>query len=120
MLLFIGVAVGRTDAALIPLHHFDSTTIIWFDVELVVLLALVGQVLQSLALRTLNIAVAVALITYGSIAAGLVGSIALLGETLTAGELVAGALLLLALALSLIPPADISRIFRSFGSVRRG
>jgi drug/metabolite transporter (DMT)-like permease len=113
VLVFIGAALGRTDAALIPLHHFDSTTIIWFDVELVLLLALVGQILQSLALRTLNIAVGTALITYGSIAAGLLGSIALLGESLTAGEILAGALLLLALALSLIPPAYISRIFRS-------
>jgi drug/metabolite transporter (DMT)-like permease len=112
ILLFIGIALGRQDAALIPLHHFDSTTIIWFDVELVLLLALVGQILQSLALRTLNIAVVVALITYGSIAAGLVGSIMLLGESLTLGEILAGSLLLLALALSLIPPVYVSRIFR--------
>jgi drug/metabolite transporter (DMT)-like permease len=114
MLVLIGVTVGRTDAALIPLHHFDSTTVIWFDVELVLLLALVGQILQSLALRTLNIAVGVALITYGSIAAGLAASIALLGEILTAGEILAGALLLLALALSLIPPAYVSRFLRRF------
>jgi drug/metabolite transporter (DMT)-like permease len=112
LLCIIGLAAGRSDAALIPLNHFDATTIIWFDLELVFLLALVGQILQSVALRSLNVAMGVALMSYGSIAAGLAASIVLLGERLTAGEVLAGGFLVIALGLSIVPTAEISRLVR--------
>ena len=99
----MGLVAGRIDAIFIPLNHFDATTIIWFDFELVLLLSLVGQLLQGVALRTLNVALVVALTSYGSIAAGLAASIVLLGEHLTVGEIVAGLFLLTALGLSLVP-----------------
>jgi drug/metabolite transporter (DMT)-like permease len=112
LLCIFGFAAGRSDAALIPLNHFDASTIIWFDVELVLLLALVGQILQSIALRSLNVAMGVALMSYGSIAAGLAASTILLGERLTTGEVLAGVLLVFALGLSIVPTAEISRVFR--------
>ena len=88
---------------MIPLTRFDATTIIRFDVDLVLLLSLVGQLLQGVALRTLNVARVVALTSYGSIAAGLAASISLLGEHLTVAEIVASLFLVTALGLSLVP-----------------
>jgi drug/metabolite transporter (DMT)-like permease len=113
LLTGMGLITGRIDAILIPLKHYDAATIIWFDVELVLLLSLVGQLLQGVALRTLNVALVVALTSYGSIAAGLAASIVLLGEHLTVGEIVAGLFLVTALALSLVPISAPSRIFHT-------
>jgi hypothetical protein len=113
LLTGMGLVTGRIDATLIPLKHFDAATIIWFDVELVLLLSLVGQLLQGVALRTLNVALVVALTSYGSIAAGLAASIVLLGEHLTVGEIVAGLFPVTALALSLVPISAPSRIFHT-------
>jgi hypothetical protein len=110
---FFHVSGGRGRGIFTPLNHFDAVTIIWFDVELVLLLSLVGQLLQGVALRTLNVALVVALTSYGSIAAGLAASIILLGEYLTAGEIVAGLFLIRALGLSLIPLSATSRIFHT-------
>jgi drug/metabolite transporter (DMT)-like permease len=109
----IGLVAGRIDAILIPLKYTDATTVIWFDVELVLFLSLVGQLLQGVALRTLNVALVVALTSYGSIAAGLAASIILLGEHLTVGEIVAGLFLVTALGLSLVPIAAASRVFHT-------
>jgi len=113
LLAIIGFAAGRSDAILIPLNHFDATTIIWFDVELVLLLALVGQILQSITLRTLSVAMGAALMSYGSIAAGLAASIILLGERLTIGEVLAGGFLVIALGLSIVPTTEIARLIRT-------
>lgn len=77
---------------------------------LVLLLSLVGELLQGVALRTLNVALVVALTSYGSIAAGLAASTILLGEHLTAGEIVAGLFLVAALGLSLVPIPAASRV----------
>jgi drug/metabolite transporter (DMT)-like permease len=107
----IGLIAGRIDAILLPLNHTDGTTVIWFDVELVLLLSLVGQLLQGVALRTLNVAFVVALTSYGSIAAGLAASIILLGEHLTVGESIAGLFLVTALGLSLAPISAASTDF---------
>jgi drug/metabolite transporter (DMT)-like permease len=104
---------GRIDAILVPLNHTDATTVIWFDVELVLLLSLIGQLLQGVALRTLNVALVVALTSYGSIAAGLAASIVLLGERLTGGEIMAGLFLVTALGLSLTPISATSRFFHT-------
>jgi drug/metabolite transporter (DMT)-like permease len=109
----IGLVAGRIDAILVPLNHTDATTVIWFDVELVLLLSLVGQLLQGVALRTLNVALVVALTSYGSIAAGLTASIVLLGERLTGGEIMAGLFLVTALGLSLTPISATSRFFHT-------
>ena len=103
LLTGMGLVAGRIDAIFIPLNHFDATTIIWFDFWMVLLISLVGQLLQGVALRTLNVALVVALTSYGSIVAGLAASIVLLGEHLTVGEIVAGLFLLTALGLSLVP-----------------
>jgi drug/metabolite transporter (DMT)-like permease len=103
LLVLTGLAVGRTDAIRIPLQHFDLTTVLWFDLELVVLLSLAAQVLMSLSLRTLSVSIAVAIVSYGSIAAGIVASVLLLGEHLTTGEVIAGIFLSVALAFSLVP-----------------
>src|ERR1700730_10988945 len=113
LLTGMGLVAGRIDAILIPLNHTDASTLIWFDVELVLLLSLVGQLLQGVALRTLNVALVVALTSYGSIAAGLAASIVLLGERLTVGEIIAGLVLVTALGLSLVPIMVPSRIFHT-------
>ena len=110
LLSAMGLLAGRIDAILIPLHHLDAATIIWFDVEFVLLVSLFGQLLQGVALRTLNVVLVVALTSYGSIAAGLAASIILLGEHLSVGEIVAGLFLVTALALSLVPMSAASRI----------
>jgi drug/metabolite transporter (DMT)-like permease len=103
LLALLGVPLGRLDAVLVPLRHFDLRTVLCFDVEMVLLLSLGGQLLQGLALRTLNVALVAALTSYGSIFAGLAASFLFLGERLTTGDLVAGAFLVTAVALSLVP-----------------
>lgn len=103
MLALLGVPLGQLDAALIPLRHFDMRTIIWFDLEIILLLSLVGQLLQGIALRALNVALVAALTSYGSIVAGLVASFLILGERLSVGDLVASGFLVTAVALSLVP-----------------
>jgi drug/metabolite transporter (DMT)-like permease len=99
----VGVVIGRLNSALIPTQHFDLQTVLWFDLELVLLLSLGGQLLQSMALRTLNVAVVVALTSYGSIFFGLAASLAILGERLTVQDVIAAAFLITALGLSLLP-----------------
>lgn len=103
MLAAMGLASGRLDAALLPLQHRDLQTVLWFDLELVLLLSLCGQLLQAAALRSLAVSLVVALTSYGSIVFGLAASWLLLGERLSTGELVASAVLVTALALSLVP-----------------
>jgi drug/metabolite transporter (DMT)-like permease len=95
--------MGRLDTLLIPLSRPELRTVLWFDLELVLFLSLGGQLLQGFALRSLNVATVVALTSYGSIFAGLIASILVLGERLTGGEIVAGLFLLVALALTLLP-----------------
>ncbi|SNS24399.1 hypothetical protein SAMN05216374_0468 [Tardiphaga sp. OK246] len=51
----------RGAAYLIPLRHFDLQTVLWFNLELALLLSLGGQLLQGVALRVLNVALVVAL-----------------------------------------------------------
>jgi drug/metabolite transporter (DMT)-like permease len=103
LLALLGVPLGRLDEILVPLRHFDLRTVVCFDVEMVLLLSLGGQLLQGIALRTLNVALVAALTSYGSIFAGLAASFLFLGERLTTGDLVAGAFLATAVALSLVP-----------------
>lgn len=98
----IGLAMGRLDAVLVPIRHAELRTILWFDLELVLFLSLGGQLLQGYALRTLNVATVVALTSYGSIFAGLLASMLVLGEHLTGGEIVAAAFLAAALGLALL------------------
>ena len=112
LLTLIGASLGRLDAILIPLRHFDSGTILWFDLELVLLVSVTGQLLQGLALRTLNVGLVVALTSYGSIAAGMVASFLLLGESMSAGEIVAGLVLITALGLSLAPEEFVMKLLR--------
>jgi drug/metabolite transporter (DMT)-like permease len=99
----IGAAMGRLDSVFLPAQHFDLQTVLWFDLELVLLLSLGGQLLQGMALRTLNVAVVVALTSYGSIFFGLAASLVILGERLTVQDVIAGAFLVTALGLSLWP-----------------
>lgn len=113
LLVGMGLIGGRIDAIVIPLKHFDAATIIWFDVELVLLLSVFGQLLQGVALRTLNVALVAALTSYGSISVGLAASIILLGEHLTVGEIVASLFLVTALGLSLVPISAVSRVFHT-------
>lgn len=111
LLVGMGAVLGRIDAVVIPLNHFDPGTVIWFDVEIVLLLSLIGQLLQGVALRSLNVALVAALTSYGSIAACLGASIILLGEHLTVGEIVASIFLATALGLSLAPLSIVDRLF---------
>jgi drug/metabolite transporter (DMT)-like permease len=76
---------------------------LWFDLELVLLLSLGDQLLQGMALRSLDVAVVVALTSYGSIFFGLAASLVILGERLTVQDVVAAAFLVTALGLSLWP-----------------
>lgn len=114
----MGWALGRLDAVLIPLHHFDLHTIIWFDLELVLFLSLGGQLLQSIALRVITVGTVVALTSYGSIFFGLASSLVILRERLSVQDITAGALLVTALALSLVPIDIVHRLQsgRAFGS----
>ncbi|MEI9924245.1 MAG: EamA family transporter [Bradyrhizobium sp.] len=102
-LVLTGAGLGRLDAVLIPLRYFDLQTVIWFDLELVVLLSLGGQLLQGFALRRLNVGMVVALTSYGSIFSGLLASLVVLGERLNTGDIFAGSFLVIALGLSLVP-----------------
>ena len=115
MLVAVGIGLGRVDAILIPIRHADATTFIWFDLELVLFLSLIGQLLQSVALRSLNVALVVALTSYGSIAAGMAASVVLLGERLSVPEIVAGCLLVGALMISLTPEASMQRFLARIG-----
>ncbi|WP_445221769.1 DMT family transporter [Bradyrhizobium sp. Pa8] len=99
----IGLAIGRLDSVLIPVRHVDLQTVLWFDLELVLLLSLAGQLLQSMALRVLDVAIVVALTSYGSIFFGLAASLVILGERLTVQDILAAAFLVAALGLSLWP-----------------
>ena len=99
----IGAALGRLSSGVLPLQHLDGHTFLWFDLELVLLLSLGGQLLQSVALRALKVGTVVALTAYGSIFAGIAASRLILGERLATGDIVAGVILLTALALSLVP-----------------
>lgn len=101
MLGAMGVALGQIGAVAIPLQHWDLQTVLWFDLELVLLLSLAGQLLQGVALRGLDVSLVVALTSYGSIFFGLVASLFLLHERLAPSELAAGAFLIVALGLSL-------------------
>jgi drug/metabolite transporter (DMT)-like permease len=103
LLALLGIPSGRMGAVLVPLQHFDTRTVLCFDVEIILLLSLVAQLLQGLALRTLNVALVAALTSYGSIFAGLAASFLVLGERLTTGDVVASAFLVTAVALSLLP-----------------
>ena len=110
----IGAVVGRLDSVLIPTQHFDLQTVLWFDLELVLLLSLGGQLLQSVALRALNVAVVVALTSYGSIFFGLAASLVILGERLTVQDVVAAAFLVTALGLSLWPERRLPKTAKLF------
>jgi drug/metabolite transporter (DMT)-like permease len=99
----IGAVAGRFDSVLIPWQNLDLQTVLWFDLELVLLLSLGGQLLQAVALRALNVALVVALTSYGSIFFGLAASLLILGERLTVQDIIAAAFLVTALGLSLIP-----------------
>jgi drug/metabolite transporter (DMT)-like permease len=103
MLAAMGAGLGRLDAVLIPLRHFDLQTVLWFDLELVLLLSLAGQLLQALALRGLPVSLVVALTSYGTIFFGLAASLLLLGEHLGPADIAAGLVLVTALGLSLAP-----------------
>jgi drug/metabolite transporter (DMT)-like permease len=105
----IGASVGRLDSVLIPTQHFDLPTVLWFDIELVLLLSLGGQLLQSVALGVLDVALVVALTSYGSIFFGLTASLLILGERLTVQDIAAAALLVTALGLSLWPERRFSK-----------
>jgi len=87
------------------MQHFDLQTVLWFDLELVLLLSLSGQFLQAMALRSLNVALVVALTSYGSIFFGLAASLVLLGERLTVHDIIAAGFLVTALGLSLVAGA---------------
>ncbi len=104
----IGAVIGRLDSILIPVQHVDLQTVLWFDLELVLLLSLAGQLLQSMALRVLNVAIVVALTSYGSIFFGLAASLLILGERLTVQDVIAAGFLVTALGLSLWPERGIS------------
>lgn len=99
----VGLLSGSLGAGLIPLRHFDTQTVVWFDLELVLFLSLLGQLLQSIALRTLNVATVVALTSYGAIFFGVAASLAILRERLSLGNIIAAAFLVTALALALVP-----------------
>jgi len=86
LLALLGIPSGRMGAVLVPLQHFDTRTVLCFDVEIILLLSLVA-----------------ALTSYGSIFAGLAASFLVLGERLTTGDVVASAFLVTAVALSLLP-----------------
>ncbi|AJA63772.1 drug/metabolite transporter (DMT)-like permease [Bradyrhizobium japonicum] len=90
------------------MRHVDLQTVLWFDLELVLLLSLAGQLLQSMALRVLDVAIVVALTSYGSIFFGLAASLVILGERLTVQDILAAALLVAALGLSLWPERGFS------------
>ncbi len=103
ILVGIGAANHRLDEGVLPLRFYDLKTILAFDLELVVLLSVVGQVLQSLSIRILGVIPVAAITGYGSIFFGLIGSFAILHEQMSIWGFLAGAFLLVALALALMP-----------------
>jgi drug/metabolite transporter (DMT)-like permease len=103
ILVVAGASAHRLDAALLPLRYFDIRTVLAFDLELVVLLSIAGQVCQSVALRILTITPTSTVISYGSIFFGLLGSFLIVNEHLGSTEILAGLLLVIALALALVP-----------------
>ena len=103
ILVALGAANHRLDEGLLPLRYYDLKTILAFDLELVVLLSIVGQVLQSLSIRILGVIPVAAITGYGSIFFGLIGSFVILHEHMSGWGLLAGTLLLIALALALAP-----------------
>ena len=103
ILVGIGAASHRLGDGVLPLRYYDLKTILAFDLELVVLLSIAGQVLQSLSIRILGVIPVAAITGYGSIFFGLVGSFAILHEQMSVWGFLAGALLLVALALALAP-----------------
>ncbi|HEY1729416.1 MAG TPA: DMT family transporter [Candidatus Baltobacteraceae bacterium] len=103
ILVAIGAANHRLDEGILPLRYYDLKTILAFDLELVVLLSIAGQVLQSLSIRILGVIPVAAITGYGSIFFGMVGSLGILHEQVNAWDFLAGALLLVALALALKP-----------------
>jgi drug/metabolite transporter (DMT)-like permease len=103
ILVSIGAANHRLDEGALPLHYYDIKTIVAFDLELVVLLSIVGQMFQSVSIRILGVIPVAAITGYGSIFFGLAGSFVILHEQMNGWELLAGALLLVALALALVP-----------------
>jgi drug/metabolite transporter (DMT)-like permease len=114
----IGAVVGRLDSVLVPAQHFDLQTVVWFDLELVLLLSLGGQLLQSMALRALDVAVVVAITSYGSIFFGLAASLVILGERLKAQDIIAAAFLVTALGLSLWPERRFSGSRKAISTAR--
>lgn len=109
LLVLIGAALGRLGAILIPLRNLDPVTVIWFDLELVLLLSVGGQLLQALALRRIPVSLVTALTSYGSIFIGILGALFVLREQLSVWTLVAGALLIVALALAIVPENAFSK-----------
>ncbi|MGH7716669.1 MAG: EamA family transporter, partial [Vulcanimicrobiaceae bacterium] len=103
ILVIAGASAHRLDAALLPLRYFDIRTVLAFDLELVVLLSIAGQICQSVALRILTVTPASTVIAYGSIFFGLLGSFLIVNEHLSPTEILAGSLLVIALALALTP-----------------
>lgn len=103
ILVGLGAVNHRLDDGWLPLRYYDLKTILAFDLELVVLLSIVGQVLQSLSIRILGVIPVAAITGYGSIFFGLLGSFTILHEQMSIWGFLAGALLLVALALALAP-----------------
>lgn len=102
IILAFAAAFGRLETAALPLRYHDPTTVIWFDLELVLLLSVAGQLLQSVAVRVLNVGTVAALTAYGTIFVGILASLVILKEQMTPWSAVAAALLLGALALALV------------------
>jgi drug/metabolite transporter (DMT)-like permease len=103
ILIALGAALHRLDAGSIAIRFADPRTIIWFDLELVLLLSVTAQLLQSLALRVLTVGLVSALTAYGTIFVGLLASLFILHEQFTVWSALAIALLAAALTLALVP-----------------
>jgi len=104
ILVGLSALTHRLGETQLPLRYHDLRTVLAFDLELVVLLSVVGQMLQSVALRILGVGLVSLITGYGSIFFGLIGSFVILREELSLWGIVAGTLLLIALALALIEP----------------
>ena len=104
ILVGFSAVTHRLGEAQLPLRYHDLRTILAFDIELVVMLSVAGQILQSVALRVLGVVLASLITGYGSIFFGLIGSFVILREQFSVWGIIAGVLLLIALALALIEP----------------
>jgi drug/metabolite transporter (DMT)-like permease len=102
----IGAAFGKLDAGLLPLQHTDWRTIVWFDLELLLLLSVVAQILQVFALCVLGAGYVAAITAYGTIFVGVIASIAIVGERISAAGIFAALLLTTAMGLALVTPRD--------------